>query len=362
MNNICDLPYSEIELDRFGNLVDPLSLDNIALAKNLFVMVHGWNSDIDQARALYINLFTQVSRTRQVHATSKPCAILGILWPSEKYAPSALIPGGAACLDPGTQREFVANLRALLPDQPDDEGARELLAMDGAELLGDLEGGAAALNDRLAHVHHAIDMLLNLGTYHLMKDRAGVVGRTGLARALDQIHDDYPGIRIHLAGHSFGCRAITAAASAIRRPVASMTLFQAAFSHNSFSPHFDSTQEAGGFRSVVTDAKCEGPMLITHSVKDEAVGICYPIASRILRQNASSLGDANDRYGALGSNGARHTPEASDGELLPEGAPYSFAPGFIYNLQADAIIQAHSDIVKPETAWALISAAGLARL
>jgi pimeloyl-ACP methyl ester carboxylesterase len=331
------LPYSEIELDRFGNLVDPLSLDNIAPAENLFVMVHGWNSDIDQARALYTNLFTQFSRTREGYARPQPSAVLGILWPSEKCAPHALIPGGAACLDPEVQREFAANLRALLPDQPDDEGASELLSA--------VKGGAA-------HIGHAIDMLINLGTYHLMKDRAGILGRAGLARSLDQIQDDYPGIRIHLAGHSFGCRAITSAAAATRKPVASMTLLQAAFSHNSFSP-------SGGFRSVIDDAKCEGPIVITHSVKDEAVGLCYPIASRILRQTASSFGGANDRYGALGRNGARHTPEASDGDLLPEGAPYAFAPGRIYNLQADDIIQAHSDIVKPETAWALLSAAGL---
>lgn len=358
MNNICDLPYSEIELDQFGNLVDPLSLDNIAPAENLFVMVHGWNSTIDVARALYTNLFTQFSCTRKTNAIPEPCAVLGILWPSEKYAPPALIPGGAASLDLETQREFVAGLRALLPDQPDDEGARELLAMDGAELLG----GAAGIGDRVAGIRQAIDMLLNLATYHLMKERAGIVGRVGLTRALDQIQDDYPGICVHLAGHSFGCRAITAAAAAARRPVASMTLFQAAFSHNSFSPDFDSTHQPGGFRSVVDEAKCDGPILITHSVRDEAVGFYYPIASRILRQNASSFGDASDRYGALGRNGARHTPEASDGDLLPEGAPYSLAPRRIFNLQADDIIYAHADIVKPETAWALISAAGLARL
>jgi hypothetical protein len=338
MNNICDLPYSEIELDQFGSLVDPLSLDNIAPAENLFVMVHGWNANIDDARALYTNLFTQFSRTREACAIQHPCAVLGVFWPSEKYAPPVLIPGGAARLDPRTQRDFVASLRAFLPDQPDDEGAGELLSA--------LDGGAASIS-------HAIEMLLNLGTYHLMKDRAGIVGRTGLARALDQIQDDYPGIRIHLAGHSFGCRAITSAAAAVRKPVASMTLFQAAFSHNSFSP-------SGGFRGVIDDAKCEGPILITHSVRDEAVGLCYPIASRILHQPASSFGGPNDRYGALGRNGARHTPEASDGDLLPEGAPYAFAPGHIYNLLADEIIQAHSDIVKPETAWALLSAAGLA--
>jgi pimeloyl-ACP methyl ester carboxylesterase len=358
MNNICDLPYSEIELDQFGNLVDPLSLDSIAPAENLFVIVHGWNSTIDVARALYTNLFTQFSRTRKAHATTQSCAVLGILWPSEKYAPSTLIPGGAACLDLEAQREFVASLRTLLPDQPDDEGARELLTMDGAELLG----GAAGIGDRLAGVRHAIDRLLNLVTYHLMKQRAGIVGRIGLARSLDQIQDDYPGIRIHLAGHSFGCRAITAAAAAARRPLASMTLLQAAFSHNSFSPDFDSTHQPGGFRSVVDEAKCDGPILITHSARDEAVGFYYPVASRIFRQNASSFGGPNDRYGALGRNGARRTPEASDGDLLPEGVPYSLTPGGIFNLQADDIIRAHADVVKPETAWALISAAGLARL
>ncbi len=40
-------------------------------------MVHGWNSDIDQARALYTNLFTQFSRTRETHAVRQPCAALG---------------------------------------------------------------------------------------------------------------------------------------------------------------------------------------------------------------------------------------------------------------------------------------------
>jgi hypothetical protein len=348
MNNIASLPYSEIEIDRFGDLVNPLSLDSVAPAENLFVMVHGWNTTIDTARGLYTNFFNQFLESG---APAARCAVLGILWPSEKCAPPADIPGGAAALDPAAQREFVTSLRALLPDQPDDEGASQLLRMDGADLLG---GAASA--------RHVFDMLLNFTTYHLMKDRAGIIGRTGLARALNQIHDDYPGVRIHLLGHSFGCRAITAAAAATRNPVASMTLFQAAFSHNSFSPDFDSTHQPGGFRSVVDDAKCAGPIVITHSVNDEAVGLGYPIASRILRQQASSLGGADDRYGALGRNGARHTPEALDAEMLPKGAPYHFTPGRIFNLQADDIIRAHADIVHPETAWASICAAGLGRL
>ena len=313
MTNICNLPYFEIEIDQFGNIIDPQPVSNLPLERNqdLFVIAHGWNSDMDHARSLYENFFTQFSRTLGTYAapgvTSRQCAVMGILWPSEKYVDASLIPGGAAGL------------------------------LSSAE------------------------MLLRDTTYHLMKDRAGIVGRGGVASTLDRIQSAFPGIRIHLAGHSFGCRVIASAAATTARPVAGMTLFQAAFSHNSFSPDYDSTHQPGGFRDIVSGGKCAGPMLVTHSVKDEALGLCYPIASEILRQNSSSIGDAGDLYGALGRNGARHTPEASDGDLLAEGARYSFAPGRIFNLRADHIIQAHSDIVKPETAWALIAAAGLGR-
>jgi hypothetical protein len=275
-------------------------------------MSHGWNSDMSDARDLYTRFFTQFSQTLGTYAaagvTSQQCAVMGILWPSEKYVDASEIPGGAA---------------GLLSDA---------------------------------------GMLLRTTTYHLMKDRAGIVGRGGVASTLDRIQSAFPGIRIHLAGHSFGCRVITAAAAVTAKPVASMTLLQAAFSHNSFSPDYDSTHQPGAFRDVVTGRKCAGPMLVTHSVNDEALRLCYPIASRILGQNSSSLGDANDLYGALGRNGALHTPEASDGDLLPEGAGYSLTPGRIFNLRADRIIQAHADIVKPETAWALIAAAGLGRV
>ena len=200
---------------------------------------------------------------------------------------------------------------------------------------------------------------MNLTTYYLMKDRAGIVGRGAIASALDAIQAARPDIRVHLAGHSFGCRVIAAAAAIAAQPVASMSLFQAAFSHNSFSPDYDSSHQSGAFRNLITGRKCAGPMIITHSIRDEAVGLGYPVASAISGQNASSIGDANGRYGALGRNGARHTPEASDGELLSEGSDYSFEPGLIYNLRADDIIHAHGDIVKPQTAWALIAAAGL---
>lgn len=294
MNTLCNLDYFELNVNRFGELVYPFCAREIGTARDLFVICHGWNADMNDARGLYQNFFNEFCRI----VTPRQCAVLGIFWPSEKYADPALTPGGAAGL--GTR----------------------------------------------------IDAARRILTYRVMKQRAGLVGRRALAPVLDQIQAALTDVRVHLVGHSFGARVITAAAAVCQKPVASMTLLQAAFSQYSFAPE-------GAFRNVIGERKCAGPILVTHSVHDRALRFCYPIASRVLRQNASGLGGANDRYGALGRNGALHTPEASFGELLPEGAPYSFAPGRIFNLRADRIIRAHADIVKPETAWALVAAAGL---
>jgi pimeloyl-ACP methyl ester carboxylesterase len=319
MNHICNLPSFEIEMDKQGSLARPCQLQAIleflaaqgGKTRDLFVMSHGWNNDMEDARSLYRRFFTQVCATLDKYATAdlhaNECAVIGVLWPSEKFADPELIAGGAAGFG---------------------DGARQLL---------------------------------RLTTYRLMKHRAGVVGRNGAARMLDQIEAAFPSIRVHLIGHSFGCRLATSAAAVIRNPVTTMTLLQAAFSHNSFSPGFDSTQLPGAFRNVVSERKVAGPILISHSRHDLAVGLAYPCASRLFRQNASAIGDAGDLYGALGRNGARHTPEAVDIRMLEAGSKYALAAGRIFNLDADEVISGHSDIVKFETAWAVINAAMFGR-
>jgi len=92
------------------------------------------------------------------------------------------------------------------------------------------------------------------------------------------------------------------------------------------------------------------------TAKDKAVGLAYPIASRIARQIAAALGDANDPYGGLGRNGAQKTPGARVVTLAAPGSAYGFAARGIYNLDSNAIIGGHSDLAHPEVAYALISA------
>jgi hypothetical protein len=87
-----------------------------------------------------------------------------------------------------------------------------------------------------------------------------------------------------------------------------------------------------------------------------AVGLAYPLASLVAGQNASGIGDAKDPFGGIGRNGAQHTPEASAGTLAAVGSAYSFESGKIFNLNADAVIKGHSDICKPEVAYAVLKA------
>jgi hypothetical protein len=280
------------------------------------------------------------------------------------------------------QREFVLRIRAVLnPDHAHEEDAsREFFEVEPEELFKQLaqpveftadsgeggaasvgEGGAAFLEDLLEGAQAAARRIANFATYYQMKARAGTVGKGGVAATLVRVRDRHPNLPIHLVGHSFGARLVTAAAATLQpggAPV-TMTLLQAAFSHNGLAKEFDGTND-GAFRTILQDKRISGPIVITHTKNDKAVGIAYPLASRIAFDNAAALGDKNDPYGGLGRNGAQHTPEVttSEDELqqVKPGQKYVFARGKIYNLNADAIIKDHSDVTSVAVANAFLHA------
>jgi hypothetical protein len=280
------------------------------------------------------------------------------------------------------QREFVSLLRSLLdPGAAEKDDASEGFFSAAAETLfanastpvvapagtGDGGGagvggsGAASLGDLLSGVQAAARRIANFATYYQMKSRAGTVGAKGAAQMLAKIRTAKPGVRIHLVGHSFGGRLVTAAANGLPANTdrVTMSLLQAAFSHNALSGGFgDAMAEKGFFRAVLGDKRISGPIIITHTKNDRAVGIAYPLASRIAGQNAAGLGDQNDPYGGMGRNGAQHTSEADN--LATMGLPgttYTFRPGGVHNILADVITD-HSDVRRIEVAYAVLTAAG----
>ena len=218
-------------------------------------------------------------------------------------------------------------------------------------------GGAAGIRDFFSGIANGAINLLNLTTYFEMKKRAGTVGKNGLAPLIDKLADRVK--RFHLIGHSFGGRLVTAAvANSKTTKLHSLVLLQAAFSHNGFSK-----EENGFFRSMVEAKRVNGPVLITHTKNDLAVGFAYPTASRINRDNASTFGGPNDPFGAIGSNGAQRM-EAGEvvtkpDKLLEIEESYNFENGKLHNLESSEFIKApnggdaHNFVFIPQVAWAI---------
>lgn len=283
-----------------------------------------------------------------------------------------LLPQDAASTDDASRRFFdtsekvlITNLtRSLNPPQiPAGLGAASLDPFSNGKVSG--LGGAAGFRDVLGGIKSGFLHILNYATYYVMKARAGDVGVKGVAPLIAKLRGGRPDLRIHMIGHSFGCRLIAAAIKALPeeepfRPD-TVLLLQAAFSHNGFA--MPGVADRGAFRDVVEKKKVRGPIVITHTRNDKAVGLAYPIASRINGVTAASLGDGNDIFGGMGSNGTQTkqtTPEGVPGTLLAVGEQYPFAvgahPSRPYNLKADEFIKGHSDIRKPEIAYALTEA------
>lgn len=221
-------------------------------------------------------------------------------------------------------------------------------------------GHAAGIGDLFSGVARAVQSLLNVTTYYEMKKRAGTVGANGVAPLLDKLSAQLATLqRIHLVGHSFGGRVVTAAATnSMTDKLYSLSLLQAAFSQNAFSK-----KRSGFFRSMVDNKRIKGPVLVTHTRNDTAVGRAYAIASRISGDNAAGFGDAGDMFGGLGSNGAQQMEagEIATGvsKLLSTEQPYTWQAGKFHNLESSEFIvdpnrgDAHGFVYVPQVAWAI---------
>jgi hypothetical protein len=211
---------------------------------------------------------------------------------------------------------------------------------------------AAGIKNLVNSIENGFANLLNVGTYYTMKGRASTVGKIGVALCLDKWSTSANLKRIHLIGHSFGARLVTAAAMASQtEKLSTLILLQAAFSHNGFA----TGKLTGYFRSVVEKKRVTGPTIVTFSKYDSAVGKAYAIASRLSGTNAESFGGPDDEFGGLGANGALHMKhgESTTAPMVAHGQPYSLQAKIFNNLESSEYIKSHGDVSNPNVAWAI---------
>lgn len=258
--------------------------------------------------------------------------------------------------------ELAADLEPLTERaQSDPKDLLLSLAAKPVMLVEPAAGGALGIGDDIkkffAGSKAAVARLLGQLSFFDMKERAGVVGAAlGNLMAAEGAGS----VRLHLVGHSFGARLVTSAASTLAgkgKTVDTLTLLQGAFSHNALAEDFQG--KPGAYAAAAGGAV--GVIAITHTHNDRACTLAYAAASRISRDVASAVGDASDKFGSMGANGAQNVP-ALQHTATPGAVATRPVRGKINNYLADAYIRgnppgkdAHGDVFNPEVGKLLAS-------
>src|SRR5690349_12729542 len=133
MATLSGIPYEELQFTKDGKLSgDPKLSTLIDMIRgsgitDLLVISHGWNNDMDDARTLYRALVSKIAAAHAQVQDGKKLGVLGVLWPSKKFAEQELIAGGAAGIGPvGGGRDLslqnaLDNLKGFFDDEKADD-------------------------------------------------------------------------------------------------------------------------------------------------------------------------------------------------------------------------------------------------
>jgi hypothetical protein len=242
----------------------------------------------------------------------------------------------------------------ILPTETSTEGGVTAFQDDG--------GGVQSIGSFFGSILGGIDTFLNLTTWYVMKNRSGIVGATGVAKAVRDLKASDTNVKIHLVGHSLGGRLMASCCKSLAQtPLLqpdSLMLLEAAFSHYGFSDN-NGKGTPGFFRDVIEKKVVKGPLLETFSMQDTVVGLDYSISSRLADDNVKAIGDATDEFGGIGRNGSQKTKESVFMKLKnadSPGDPYTFQPGIVTNLDGSGgLITGHGDITNEDVTYAFAS-------
>lgn len=401
------------------HLLEALRTGNVT---DVYLFSHGWNDTFQKATGNYEKFFEGYGRLRERHGLPAPDPyrplLVGIVWPAidlllpwehgPQFAGAGtdpsddlianergeveevagdLSPEEAARfyqlaqqreLDAEQARELAAILAPRYPSEPDELGAdatsittdelvqvwAELGAARGEPAQPDDWGttdGTGAEPKAAGLFRFDPRDIVRAFTVYKMKDRAGVVGSAGVGPLLQGVLEASPAAKVHLIGHSYGCKVLLSALcrDPLPRKVESALLLEPAVNYLCFARQVPKMGKPGGYRAALD--RTVQPMLSTFSSRDIALHDLFHLAVRrgsdLGELKIAALGAVPSIYCALGGWG----PGGLDGQEAAEVAlkdypdHYALAPGAIkiYGVNGTAGISGHSDVINERTFWAL---------
>lgn len=378
---------------------------------DIFFFSHGWKGDVPAAVDQY-NRWIKAMATRKGDAARmgagfKPLWI-GLHWPSQPWGDDELgatsfsaeaprsgelieryverLGGDAAAVRSALEVIFAENDTnagaTTMPPQVSAAYARLAAAIGRGE---GAPGGAPGEDDRAFDAVAAFDAANEAGdafggfslggllgplrqlSFWTMKRRARTVGEGGMHDFLKTIQKAMPNVKLHLMGHSFGCIVATSmiggpgGTALPLRPVDSLVLVQGAVSLWAYADSILGGPEKGYFQKAIGAGGVRGPVVVTRSRHDTAVGAFYPVAAGLVGQvDFATL----PRFGAIGAFGIQGRAGTGDMRMMADDGEYGFIAGRVYGLESsqyicrmDGASGAHSDIDGPQVAHAIWQAA-----
>lgn len=375
---------------------------------DIFVVSHGWQSDHSGAREQYNLWFSQmaacetkIASIRLSQPNFKPL-VVGLHWPSRICADLDLYGSEASRGSHSSDTDLVESLsdearvqnalRSVLKEidlysnESDTTGRgnpswHELMGrvpeaiqivqsrfkIDKERIFATLtrfsETAASKENAEKKSASFALAAGLS---FWRMRERARQFGQGAVHDLLKEIRSETKEspVRLHLVGHSFGCIVVSSAVLGsspkgdTALTVNSLTLLQGALSQFAFcqdNPTYSGHQ--GEYHPIIEHI--QGPMVITWSKWDFAVGYWYPIAARLWEFGEKPKA-GSDPYGALGCFGANGNGiSPSKLQMVKGQTTFPLRARQVFNVDASEVIAdlardpksgAHCDLAHPELA------------
>jgi len=383
---------------------------------DIFLFSHGWNNDWKIATNRYESFIKGFQSLRKQYELTMPSGykplLVGIFWPSQTMAwfDSEKGPNFASS-NPEVQddealmiNEINRDVASALPREnrirfyelaqaqslnkteamelakmlahissPDNDGistvapsALDLLAAatsletpepdyNAVGVVGNVEGSPVAAFG-LDDIFSTLDPrnIIKPFTVWQMKDRAGKVGAEGVAPLLKALLER-SSARVHLLGHSFGCKVVMTAATMpanLPRQVESALLLQPAVSQYAFCPSVPERNVPGGFFKALE--RVRRPIVATFSANDNALTKLFHLAVRRsydIGELQYASGGSPSPFGALGGFG----PQESNAKIIDIFDPiidYDLSGSkCIIGINGTRTISSHGDITIPSTCW-----------